>query len=295
MKGGSPIAALPFVDAHIHYWDLQDPKLKYVWLEPEWVHPILGNIDGLKVLRYSADEYVAETRFQNVTKVVHVQAAIGITDPVEETKWLQEQADRTGFPHGIVGYCDLAAGDAAETLDRHLGSANFRGIRDFGAIAGLEIPAWRRGYGLLAERNLVFCMDVEWENMADARELATEYPDVILCVDHAGFPKERSDAYFENWLRGMRTIASAPNVVCKISGLAMCDNRWTVGSLRPWVEACIETFGVERCFFGTNWPVDRLYSSYGDVVDAYAEMISNFSASEQRALFSENAERIFRI
>jgi predicted TIM-barrel fold metal-dependent hydrolase len=84
-------------------------------------------------------------------------------------------------------------------------------------------------------------------------------------------------------------------VVIKISGLGMCDNDWTVDSIRPWVMACIEIFGVERSFFGTNWPVDRLYSSYPDVVSAYAEIIKGFSPDEQVALFSGNAERIFRI
>jgi predicted TIM-barrel fold metal-dependent hydrolase len=75
----------------------------------------------------------------------------------------------------------------------------------------------------------------------------------------------------------------------------MCDNRWTVDSLRKWVLTCIELFGVERSFFGTNWPVDRLYSSYGDVVDAYDEITSDFTAEERTALFSGNAERIFRV
>jgi predicted TIM-barrel fold metal-dependent hydrolase len=93
----------------------------------------------------------------------------------------------------------------------------------------------------------------------------------------------------------MKTLAGAPNVVCKISGLGMCDNQWTVESIRPWVLACIESFGTERSFFGTNWPVDRLYSSFGDVVDAYATIISDFTEAEQTALFSGNAERIFRI
>lgn len=289
------MARLPFVDTHVHYWDLRDPSLTYVWLEPEWIHPILGNIDGLKVQRYMAPEFISETRFQNVTKAVHVQAAIGIEDPVEETRWLQEQADRTGFPHGIVAHCDLVSPDAERTLERHLAFANTRGIRDFGQGDYLADPAWRKGYGLLAKHGLVFCLDVVWENMGTAREVAEEHPGVVLCIDHAGFPRERSDEYFANWRRAMETVAGAPNVVCKISGLGMCDPRWTVESFRPWVLACIEAFGVERSFFGTNWPVDRLYSSYGDVLDAYEQIIADFTPAERSALFSENAERIFRI
>jgi predicted TIM-barrel fold metal-dependent hydrolase len=83
--------------------------------------------------------------------------------------------------------------------------------------------------------------------------------------------------------------------VIKISGLGMVDHAWTVESLRPWVDTCIEAFGIQRSFFGTNWPVDRLYSSYGDVLDAYAELIADLTGPEQRALFSENARRIFAL
>ncbi len=289
------MADLPFVDTHVHYWDLKDDSLYYSWLQPDWIHPVLGNIDALKVLRYMAPQYIAETRFQHVTKAVHVQAALGIEDPVEETRWLQEQADATGFPHGIVAHCDLASPEAEATLERHLQYANLRGIRDFGQGDYLVDDTWQRGYGLLAKHDLVFCLDVLPENLPKARALAERYPDVVLCIDHAGFPRQRDREYFEMWKRGMNDAAAAPNTVVKISGLGMCDNQWTVDSIRPWVEACIEAWGTERSFFGTNWPVDRLYSSYGDVVDAYAEIIGGYSRAEQEALFSRNAERVFRI
>jgi predicted TIM-barrel fold metal-dependent hydrolase len=75
----------------------------------------------------------------------------------------------------------------------------------------------------------------------------------------------------------------------------MADHRWTVDSLRPWVMACIELWGTKRSFFGTNWPVDRLYSSYGDVLEAYWEIISGFSESDQDGLFHGNANRIFGV
>ena len=73
----------------------------------------------------------------------------------------------------------------------------------------------------------------------------------------------------------------------------MCDHGWTVDSIRPWVLECIDAWGVERSFFGTNWPLDRLFSSYSDVIQAYRQIISGFSRDEQVALFSGNADRIF--
>ena len=73
----------------------------------------------------------------------------------------------------------------------------------------------------------------------------------------------------------------------------MCDHAWTVDSLRPWVFECIDAWGTDRSFFGTNWPVDRLFSSYGDLLDAYAELVSDLSEAEQQALFYQNADRTF--
>lgn len=289
------MAQRAFVDTHVHFWDLTNADLTWDWLSRDAIHPILGNIDGIKIQRYSAHEFIAETRFQNVSKCIHVQAAIGSTDPVEETRWLQAQADQTGLPNGIVAHCDLRASDASAVLERHLSHANVRGVRDFGQGDYLVDPLWRRGYKLLAAHELVFCLDVIWENMAKARDLADKYPDVTLCVDHTGFPRERTEEYFENWRDGMTLLAGAANVVCKVSGLGMCDNDWSVASWRPWIRASLEAFGVDRTFFGTNWPVDRLYSSYGDVLNAYQEIISDLSASEQDALFHGNAERIFRL
>lgn len=290
------MAELAFVDTHIHFWDLRHPQLRYVWLEPEFVHPQLGDISALKQPIYGADEYIAETRFANVTKSVHVQAAIGSADPVDETRWLDAAAERTGVPTAIVADARLDSDDVARVLDAHAeASTRMRGIRDFGQGDYMRDPAWRRGYARLARYGWVCDLDCFWEKMDAARDLARDHPDVTLVLDHAGFPQERDDEYLANWKRGISTLAEADSTVCKISGLAMKDPQWTVDSLRPWVMHCIEAFGVSRCFFGTNWPVDGLFSSYPDVVNAYAELIADFSHDEQVALFSGNAERVYRI
>ena len=84
------------------------------------------------------------------------------------------------------------------------------------------------------------------------------------------------------WKRELQHLAGAPNVTIKISGLGMCDPKWTVESIRPWVMTCIEAFGVERSFFGTNWPVDRLYSSYPDVRERIRRRSSGASRAPSR-------------
>lgn len=276
---------------------MREPSLRYVWLEPDAPEDeITGPDCAIRCQRYWPDDFIAETRFQNVSKVVHVQAALGTEDPVQETRWLQAHADRLGVPHGIIAYLDLTRPDVADRLAEHASHRCFRGIRDLRYDDYLTDPHWERGVAALAAHGgLVLCDDPALDGMALMRDIARRNPGLTFCIDHAGFPKERGAAYFERWRAGMRMLAEVENVVVKISGLGMADHRWTVDSLRAWVLACIEDFGVQRSFFGTNWPLDRLYSSYGDVLDAYAQIVSAFSADERWALLGGNAERIFRL
>jgi predicted TIM-barrel fold metal-dependent hydrolase len=290
------MAKLDFVDTHVHFWDLGNPDLFYCWLAPDGEDPQLGErLEELKGINYSVDDYIADTRTANVTKTIHMQAAIGSEDPVKETGWLQEAADRTGFPQGIIGYSNLKDPDVGKELERHCAYANMRGLRDFSEGDYLVDADFHRGYALLAEFKLVASLSIDWENMAKARDLAVKFPEIPLVLDHCGEPAARDDDYFRNWKQGMKTVAEAENVICKISGLGMADNDWTIDSIRPWVMACIETFGPARCIFGTNFPVDKLYSTYDVLIDAYTELITDFTEDEQIAMFSKNAETLYRI
>jgi predicted TIM-barrel fold metal-dependent hydrolase len=289
------MAEIPFVDTHFHLHDMKNPELRYSWLEPAAIHPFLGNIDAIKAQHYWIEDYIAEIRFSNVPKAIHVQCALGSEDPVNETKWLQAFANRWGYPQAIVAECHLAQPDAGAILERHVAYANVRGIRDFGKGDYLLDPAWRSGYALLARHHLVACIDTRYQLFPKIMDLAAKVPEVAMCIDHCAIPEARTADYFEAWSRAMRELGRVQNVHMKISGLGMGDRNWTVDSLRPWALQCIEAFGTSRVVFGTNWPVDRMYSSYPDLINAYAAIIADFSADEKRAMFSRNAERLFRI
>ena len=289
------MAEIPLVDTHFHLHDMKRPELRYSWLEPDSIHGFLGNIDAIKAQHYWIEDYIAEIRFSNVPKAVHVQAALGIPDPVNETRWIQAFADKTGYPHGIVAECRLADPDAAAVLDRHMHYANVRGIRDFGNGRYLVDGSWRAGFKHLKRHKLVSCVDTRIQYFDDLIDLAAAFPDTMICVDHCAIPEARDDEYLKRWSAAMRALAKADNVVMKISGLGMMDRLWTIESLRPWVLGSIEAFGVDRVVFGTNWPVDRMFSSYPDLVNAYAKIISGFTGDEQLAMFSRNAEKLFRI
>jgi predicted TIM-barrel fold metal-dependent hydrolase len=292
------VSRLPFTDSHVHFFDLRESRLCYSWLSlggDDGETSMLGDYAAVRAERYWADDFLAETRFQNVEHVVHVQAATGISNPVEETRWLQAFHDRLGIPHGVVGYANLSAPNAREVIEQHLEFPISRGIRDLRYDGYLTDPRWEAGFAVLGEHGLVCCDDPLLEHVPAAAALAGRHPEVTFCIDHALMPRRRDQAYYNAWREGLRQLAAVPSTVIKISGLGMGDHSWSVATLRPWVLACIEEFGTDRSFFGTNWPVDRLYSSYGDVLDAYAEIVADLSEPDQLALFSGNATRIFRL
>lgn len=291
---------MDFVDAHVHFYDMSHPDLFYGHWQPDVNPPLIGKqMRKLGERDFLAEDFIALTREPynalNVTKAVHVQAAIGSADPVKETEWLQAAADRTGFPHAIVAYADLRDPDVERVLERHCAYPNMRGIRDFSYGDFLVAPDFRRGYALLEKYNLIASIAAQWQDMENLVGLAREFPNTPIVIDHAAIPAERNPAYYRRWREGLDVAASADNIICKISGLGMADHRWTTESIRPYALGCIEAFGVERSLFATNWPVDSLFSSYAALLAAYAEITADFTADERRALFSGNAEGLYRI
>ena len=93
----------------------------------------------------------------------------------------------------------------------------------------------------------------------------------------------------------MRTLASCSNIAVKISGLGMTDPQWTTDRIRPFVLETIDVFGVERCMFASNFPVDSLFSDYDTLYEAYRTITADFSAREQAMLFHDNAARFYRL
>jgi predicted TIM-barrel fold metal-dependent hydrolase len=286
------------IDTHVHFFDLSRPELRYDWLDSANQHPVLSpdEVASVAAFDYRLADFIAEAAPHGVHKAVHVQAAVGIDDPVEETKWLQTEALAADFPLAIVGYADLKSADLPNVLDRHeAASPLFRGIRDFGdGTEYLENPQWREGLRELGRRDLVLSLDCTWERMPLALDTAAHADETIIVLDHMGFPQSRSKDYFDSWKHQLALLADAENAVCKISEFTMIDHDWDADTVTPWIHTCLETFGADRCIFGTNWPVGKLYATYGDIVETFREVLGSLSEAERDAVASRNAERIYR-
>jgi predicted TIM-barrel fold metal-dependent hydrolase len=285
------------VDAHHHLWDLG--RNRYPWLQAE-PDPEAMIGDYAQIRRdYLATDFAADCAPAGVVRSVHVQAEWDPDDPVGETRWLQQVSDQHGFPHGIVAAARLEDANVDELLEAHAAFANMRGIRQMldrgDGLHLISRPDWERGLERLTAYGLSFDLQVNPDQLIASAALAERHPDLIFILNHCGMPQERTPEGLELWRAGLRRLAGQPIVSAKVSGLGMFDHAWSVGSIRPYVEEMLEVFGVERCLFGSNFPVDRLYSSYPALVEAYRKVVDGLSAGEQHAFFYENAVRVYRL
>jgi predicted TIM-barrel fold metal-dependent hydrolase len=290
--------SIPFIDVHHHIWDLQ--QFQYRWLEdsgrPE-LTALLGPY-GMIRIDWPIERLLREFYGSNVVKSVHVEADFSGPDPVAETAWLETVATDWSFPHGLVVYCDLEQDDASDQLARHVAaSSRTRGVRLRRHPDDVNAVPFEASARALVRHGLSYELNASPGRMRSGASMALAHPSLLVILGSAGFPLERTPEYFEFWKSEITSLAALENVACKISGLGMVDHAWTVESIRPWVLHCIESFGVDRCMFGTNWPVDILYSSYVRQVDAYRIILrdAGLTVEEQTSLLSRNAERFYRI
>ncbi len=289
------------VDAHHHLWDLGEGD--YPWLQKPAEGRMYGDYSAI-CKNYLLDDFLKDARPHNVTQSVHVQANWNAADPVGETRWLQDIADRHGYPHGIVAHVDLAANDAEKLLEEHQQYANMRGVRHiFGHTddpqcsrpSPADDPAWETGYALLAQRGLTFDLQAFPPQMDAFMKIAQRHPDVAIIVCHTGFPYDRSAEGVALWREGMRNLANLPHCNAKLSGPGMVMPNWTEDSFAPFIHETIELFGPERCMFASNVPPDSLSKPYEQIYQAFYAWAARYNEAEQQAMFSGTAKRIYRL
>ncbi|MGB5831541.1 MAG: amidohydrolase family protein [Thiohalocapsa sp.] len=231
-------------------------------------------------------------------------------DPVDETRWMQDIADN--HPEGsrlvgFVAYADLARPDLEQILERHAQYAVFRGIRqemwwqrpspradilERDLLASLD---WRRGFETLGRVNATFDLTCwHWQLSPFATFLA-QHPGVTVVIDHLGSPRAGDADAFEIWRRGLHDLAKLPNTFMKVSGLSQADAHWRVDSIRPFVLEALEAFGPQRCMVGSNFPPERLTSTYAKVRSAFETLFAELSQDEREMLYYRTAEHVYRV
>jgi predicted TIM-barrel fold metal-dependent hydrolase len=279
------------VDAHVHIWD----PARTDWY-PYLSHPQAPpSADASGMFRpFGVDTYRAESAGWNVEKFVNVAAATG-RHSIEETIELDDGSQARGGPDAIIGGIpptDTVA-EALELLDRQMTASRFRGVRPMGRNEG---PLPDEGVlRALQERNLLFELMSHPDQLQQAAAGLEGFDDLVVVVEHTGWPRSTSDEERALWRKGIDALAGVgDNVVCKLSGLAMPLESMTVEAFAPWLEYAIGAFGVDRCLFASNFPVDSMYGTFDQLYRVFDAVTAGLDRESRSKLFADNAESIYR-
>jgi predicted TIM-barrel fold metal-dependent hydrolase len=293
---------LPFVDAHVHLWDLS--HIHYPWLMPPFAEDgPNGSVEPI-AKDYGLDDYLADARGWDVRGIVHVDAGADPADALKETDWLQAMADARGMPNAIIAFAALAEPQVEALLAAHAERRSVRGIRHIvnwhPDPARTYTPrdvtgdnAWAAGFALLGKYGLSFDLQAYPGQFAHLAPLLERHPDVPVMINHAGMMVGESGR--EEWRAGMRALAAIPHVAVKISGIGFAFRPWTIQQMRSYVLETIELFGTDRAMFASDFPTDKLFGGFDQHLDAYNAIVADFSDDERRALFAGNANRLYRL
>lgn len=294
-----------FIDAHQHFWDLRANP--YPWLQGEEVPDFrYGDYSPLK-RDYLPDDLARDTAGFAPTGTVHIEAEWARDAPVDETRWLTALKERQGRPSAIVAHAGLGAEDAAEVLAAQAAFPLVRGIRNKPLVAAgprdarrglagsMDDPRWRQGYALLERHGLSFDLQSPWWNLDQAADLARDFPATTLILNHTGLPVDRSEEGLRGWRKALEKLAAAPNTALKISGLGQRGRAWTEEDNVPVMRGAIDIFGVERCMFASNFPVDSLVAGYETLLKGFLSAIAHRDDRERSLLLHDNAVRLYRL
>ena len=290
------------IDAHHHIWRRRDLP----WLDGPMQPRIFGAYESIR-RDYPISEYLGDIAGCEVTHCVYVQANWAKASFEEEVAYVQRASDETGYPHGIVGYADFLADDVRPQLDRLGKYRGLRGLRmqlhwhanpqyRFATQPDLaRDPTLRRNVARLSDYGWSFDLQAFAEQMPGAAELAASCPDVTFILQHAGMPEDLSASGRAQWQAGMRRLAACPNVVAKLSGLGTFIHRNDAEHIASIVGDTLEIFGANRCLFGSNFPIEKMWTRYSDLVAAYRRALAPWGEAAARAALHDTAARIYRL
>ena len=131
--------------------------------------------------------------------------------------------------------------------------------------------------------------------MAGAAELVQACPDVTFILQHAGMLEDLSDEGWQEWREGMKALAKQPNIVTKLSGFGTFIHKNDPDHIAKMIAETVKIFGAERCLFGSNFPIEKIWTNYDALVDAFIAGTKNLSQKKQKAIFYETAQRVYRL
>ncbi|NJM84574.1 MAG: amidohydrolase family protein [Tabrizicola sp.] len=290
------------IDAHHHIWLQKDLP----WLLGPEQPRIFGPYRAI-MRDYTLAEYLADIRGTGITGSVYVQANWAPNWAADEVAWVQAEAEAGGTVAGIVGFADMTAGDVRPALEKLKPYGLMRGIRHqfhwhenplyrFARDPDLcRSPVVQANVARLAEYGWTFDLQVFPGQMEGAAELARACPEVTFILQHAGMKEDTSPAGHRLWLDGMKRLADCPNVVTKLSAFGTFIHQNDPAFIEEMILGAEKIFGADRCMFGSNFPIEKLWTSYGDLFAAFQAGAQSLSKKKQSAIFTDTAARVYRL
>lgn len=291
---------LPVADAHQHFWN---PVRNYhPWLNDE--PPIAFRYGDYRAIRrpYLPEHYRADASPRQILKSVYIETEWDPRDPIGEMRYVEQLRTRTGLPTVAVAQAWLDRDDCVPVLEALQAFGFVRGIRhkpranpspNDPAPGGMADPRWRSGFAHLVRLGLRFDLQTPWWHLHEATRLAQDFPQARIILNHTGLPADRSEPGLAAWQAAMAGLAGCPNVAVKISGLGQGAGNWPVVQNQVIARTTIDLFGIERCMFASNFPVDSLCASFGTIYSTWENAVHDLAIGEQRALFHDNAVRLY--
>ena len=297
---------LPIVDAHHHFWDMRNP---HPWLTELPRIPFrYGNYEAI-CKDFLPPDYAAACGTHRVLRHVVMEGEWTPEDPAGEAFWMYDLTQRSGKPHAMAAQIWLDRPDAEELMQvytrtplhgfvrsvRHKPNcARREDYRSNWAEPGsMRCQAWRRGYARLASYGLMFELQAPWWHMQEAVELARDFPDTRIVINHAGLPGTRDAETLRQWRSAMAQLVPCSNILMKISGIGVCGEPWSVEQQAPVVDALIADFGAERCLFASNHPVDAIVVRLDDLWSGFKALTRKLIPEQRLALFCDNAAALY--
>ncbi|MBH68866.1 MAG: thioesterase [Rhodospirillaceae bacterium] len=295
----------PIIDAHHHFWDLS--LCKHPWLDGRKpIHSFrYGNYSSI-MKDYLLPDYRRDWGKHRIVKSVYVETEWDPTDPTGEAKWVQRYHDETGFPHAMVAQVWFERDDIEAVLKAYSHCQLIRSVRQKPTTivpgklcqsiprGSMSNPKFREGYKNLAKYGLHYDLQVPWWHLREASELARTFPETIIILNHTGLPADRSPGALKNWLEAIQEFAVEPNTAVKISGIGVPGVRWNDNENAWIIHKTICTFGIDRCMFASNFPVDGLCDTFTVIYEKFKSVVCNLPYDHQVALFHDNAVKYYQ-
>lgn len=293
---------IPIIDAHHHIWRQQDLP----WLRGPMAPRIFGPYEAIR-RDYPVTEFKDDISASNVVGSVYVQVNWDPQKELDEVRWVDSVAEEAGLPNVIVGYVNLLSEDAPQMLKAQSAFSRMRGIRMqlhwhenemyrfASAPDQMNLPIFRKNLALLQDYGWSFDLQLFASQMADGAAMAKDFPDITFILQHSGMLEDLSTEGHALWLEGMKQLADCPNVVSKLSGFGTFIHENNDNHIKDVVNQTISLFGAKRCLFGSNFPIEKLWTDYSSLVTSHRKALAGYSQDIQRSILHDNAMRIYQI